>query len=513
MRYFPVLFLLATICSQAEDLYFSQAGAGAADGSSVANAWSLSAANTAGNWGSGAGKISAGDTLHVSGTVTQQLIIQASGTAGSPITILFENGAKFSAPRWSTGGSEVFVSSSGAILANGKSYIHIDGSNSVNAVGIEATHTGTGLTYDDYNIGVLFYNSGDGLVVRNLTVTNMYRRTPGSAESKQNGNPIAFRGGVYRSITVSNCAVWQANIGIYVGAASGVSTNILIIDTRGGDCAEGVFVHGSESVTSQTRDVILHNVDFRDQATWSGDPATHCNFIHAHSTVNGNSGLTDLTVRSSKFHGTCSSAMTSFIFFEGYLTNVLIYNNLFVIGDANFGGNGLITLKGAKGAKVLNNTIIGTNSTGVGVGTTSFGASQDAGHTISNNVFVNLNVGIYDAVPSTTASDYNTFTPGTQMLYISGLDTFGGWKTETGYDANSNTNGVQLTASYELSASDSAARNTGSASPSASFATDKIGVVRPQGLAWDMGAFEYQDTAPTPNVPRIHNGFRGLRGF
>lgn len=93
MRCLFVALVLA-VSLRAEDLYVTQAGAGTADGSSLANAWSVASLNTAGNWGSGAGKVTAGDTVYISGATTTRLTIQGSGTnATTRITLKGVNSA------------------------------------------------------------------------------------------------------------------------------------------------------------------------------------------------------------------------------------------------------------------------------------------------------------------------------------------------------------------------------------------------------------------------------------
>lgn len=78
---------------RAEDLFATQGGAGAHNGSSVANAWSAAEFNTSGNWGAGAGKISAGDTVYLSGTFTTQLSVKGSGTNASTRITLTDTAA------------------------------------------------------------------------------------------------------------------------------------------------------------------------------------------------------------------------------------------------------------------------------------------------------------------------------------------------------------------------------------------------------------------------------------
>ncbi len=81
MRYLLIILLMCSMCF-GSDWYVSTAGAGSKNGTSAANAWDTFANIT---WG--AGGVIAGDTLYVIGTVTNQMTVGASGSAGLPITI------------------------------------------------------------------------------------------------------------------------------------------------------------------------------------------------------------------------------------------------------------------------------------------------------------------------------------------------------------------------------------------------------------------------------------------
>ena len=151
MKHF-ILYLFFASSLAAETIYVSQSGSGDGSGSGTGNRMSVANFNTAGNWDTDVandGLIGPGDTVSLSGTLTTQMVIQGSGTAGNQITILFESGAKLSAAFWT---------SDGALKAAGKSYITVDGGNtgtvgarktveeSTWAANIEATDAGEGLS-------------------------------------------------------------------------------------------------------------------------------------------------------------------------------------------------------------------------------------------------------------------------------------------------------------------------------------------------------------------------------
>src|SRR4030067_3555953 len=80
-----VLLVLVVLPSEifAENLYVTQSGAGAHTGLSLANAWSVSEFNTAGNWGTGAGLIGGGDIVYLSGAITSNITLAGSGASSS----------------------------------------------------------------------------------------------------------------------------------------------------------------------------------------------------------------------------------------------------------------------------------------------------------------------------------------------------------------------------------------------------------------------------------------------
>lgn len=114
-----LVFLLSPILCMAEDIYISQNAAGNDDGSSCASAHSSLWFNTPANWGSGAVKISAGDMVHLCGTISTALWAQGSGSAGAPITVYFEPGASIT--------PLTFCDGNGCLNLVNKSFIIVDG--------------------------------------------------------------------------------------------------------------------------------------------------------------------------------------------------------------------------------------------------------------------------------------------------------------------------------------------------------------------------------------------------
>src|ERR1700733_10467884 len=118
----PLLATSGVAAAAGTDVYVAQTKAGAGDGSSCAAAEDITWLDTSTSWG-GAGGVQPGTTVHLCGTISSPIFAQGSGTAAAPITLLFEAGAKMSAPTWTTAPSQEYA---GAIQLNGVSYIVVD---------------------------------------------------------------------------------------------------------------------------------------------------------------------------------------------------------------------------------------------------------------------------------------------------------------------------------------------------------------------------------------------------
>ena len=149
-----------------------------------------------------------GDTIHLVGTFTSTLSL-----TNNNVTVKFESGASFTAPYWNPA----------AIVVGSHTNILIDGG--VNGL-IIATANGTSLAYTNTSRGVYIGalsgpNNPFNVTVQNLTISNMYVRTPGCTEPSPGDQNNATTQGiqVYGSqISVVNCLVDGAEVGINVGS-------------------------------------------------------------------------------------------------------------------------------------------------------------------------------------------------------------------------------------------------------------------------------------------------------
>ena len=181
----------------------------------------------------------------------------------------------------------------------------------------------------------------------------------------------------------------------------------------------------------------------------------------------------NLVVRNNKFHHNNSLSSSSvggiLIYEEGTISNLKIYNNLIYNNGSSSSGNatGIELNSGVQGVKVWNNTVYGNKSYGI------FAAPGTGSHEIRNNsVYLNglgeiLNQGTGDIV------DHNLTT--NPSFVDAATSNFNLLTTSPAIDA-----GVTLS----------------------SVTTDFKKTSRPQGGAYDIGAYEVgSDTAP-PNPPQ-----------
>ncbi len=492
-------------------IYFSESGVGA--GSSCSSALPVSWLNTATNWGTGGGQIGAGETAHLCGTISTPITILGSGTSGSPITILFESGAKMVAPTWYTG----------AISASGKNYIVIDGgSNGI----IQATGSGTGYNNTAGSTGVSFTNVNNS-EIKNLSVLGMFVRPPGAGDNCNNycGTGIAVTG-TFSNVAVHHNTITDARSGVgisYGPSSSGLSIYSNKISKTAWGIGGGDWPPNGSTLTN----VDIYDNTITDAYPWdgnftgcTGDCWFHINGIYIWAEQTGDT-LSNIRVHGNKIGGNMGTAshITSFTWFSGNVqAPVLVYDNIYYSTSASgSASNGFISLRYCKNGTttnpcgVYNNTFYSVNPAGLGV---MAGDSTD----IKNNIFSNV-AGhvIYAGDPANTykiTSDYNIF----YGLTSNQFKLNGGYYTPTtwqaaGYDTHSlfvdpqfvNPGGFD----FHLK-STSPAVDKGTALALSGLNKDLEGSSRPQGNAWDIGAYESSNSGtgtppPTTYLPGDFN--------
>lgn len=366
-----LLFLLSCTCNAAQ-FYFSQDGAGTQSGSTAGDSKPISQFNLPSNW-SGTpgttGKISPGDTIRLVGTITTALKFNGSGTASQPIILLFENGAKLSAPTWATAA----ISIEGDNYAGLKRNIVIDGG--TNGI-IESTESGTNGRYKTNGYGIRAVGVSD-FTVRNLTLRNLFVRTPGPDTSTP-GIAISWIPAVNAAqsgLRVTNCTIDHAFIGVSVGYnTNGVSSveidNNVITHTNWG------IQVGSYSTGSTIRNVNIHHNRVSQWSNWD-EPQTN---FHHHNGIfvwTGNSDTTatctGLSIHGNHIGPDYGRYATSGIYISapGHRdpNGPLIYNNLFETDSSAPSNGDIFVVPGAgAGTRIYNNTHIGGSGIAIGYG-------------------------------------------------------------------------------------------------------------------------------------------------
>lgn len=483
---------LGALTCRAEEFYVSQSGSGSKTGLDLSNAAPVSWLNSSANWATGSGKISPGDTVNLSGTITTPLQIAGDGTSGSPITIRFMPNAKLSAPYWD---------STGAISASNLNYVTIDGGENGR---IEATANGTSRTYkQDPTFGVSITNA-IGVTVKNLTVAGLYVRTPNSSDSRDDSKAIVVSGSV-SNILIQNCVVSDSKYGIVVAFTSSASSGIGIQENKLIRTSTGIVVgSGGSSARASNVTVVANEISgcYAWDGSWTpppGDGHHHSDGIHLWAVHTGSS-ISNCVVSRNRIGPDMGGFITGWVFTEGPISNLKVVNNLFT-SDANSAPtNGFVAIKGNSASP----TLIANNTFTVGgKGTAVYVASSAAGSvTLKNNISKNASAAVYLPRQSLASANGNLWSGTTApRFYVDGVGrSWTDWKA-MGFDSSGRTDDPiinLLTGEIGgLSPAIDAALDL-----STQFTDDLLGNQRPQGGAWDIGAIEYTGaSSSTPSAP------------
>jgi hypothetical protein len=491
---FVLGFLLAAVSAKANAIYFTQNGTGT--GASCTDPKGVSFFNDPANWGVGKA-IPPGWTLHLCGTFTgtagqQLLTVQGSGASGSPITILFETGAVLTAP---------YFSSQGAINANGKSFITVDGG--TNGI-IQNTANGSTLANHVSSRGI-YMPSCANCVVQNLTIANLYVRTSTTdvfLGSASDVNCIYYH--LASPFTINNVTCHDAGWGF-----AGDGSNLTIENSNVYNVDHGVAFGASATVSG----ISIHDNHFHDYAKWDTNPTTdkyHHDGIHMWA-QNGTI-VSDGLIYNNQFDGdpgTCCT--TAHIFLQDQIENVAVFNNVILVHTTH-------TIQGVElagetytptGNAAYNNYFQLSDTHGPG-GEAALFARKQANFTAINNVLIGgqTDISVVEGGSLSSAGiDYELY----DDLYADygDLNAFGwqgtsyhtlaSWQAACHCDGhsllvpfsqiNADTNGHLLTGSKGIGLGENLVQNGVATGRLAPLAKDKNGVARPTTGAWDVGAY------------------------
>jgi hypothetical protein len=158
---------------------------------------------------------------------------------------------------------------------------------------------------------------------------------------------------------------------------------------------------------------------------------------------------------------------------------------------------------------VFNNTIVNQNSGHGGFGNGSADDYRIGTLVVMNNIFLNSVNGIDFEAADTVEMDYNLYWNEFRDWYLPGFVAFDEFRTAfPDYEAHGMAAdpllALELTSTNPITDPDFTLQESSPAVDAgvdlaAYFTTDIIGMVRPQGAAWDMGAYEY--SAPVITDP------------
>ena len=196
---FIAVFGLAGVsfAASASNIYVTQNGSPA--GNCKSNVQSAAWLNSPANWGSGATQVGPGTTVLLCGTFTSSvqggnaITVQGSGNASAPITILFDANVQMNSTGWwGTYNADACANCTGAITVNNVNYITIDGGGGIIQNLLNGTPgnscAGGPCTQQSGSKGSLgIHLAGDNLIVRNLTIQNIYSNAGSDSSASDTG--------------------------------------------------------------------------------------------------------------------------------------------------------------------------------------------------------------------------------------------------------------------------------------------------------------------------------------
>lgn len=515
------------------DIFVSQNGNGA--GTSCSDSRSVAWFNAASSWGTAAGQISSGVTVHLCGTISTALTVLGSGVLGNPISIYFEPNAKLSAPV-----NRLWLS------AHGQNWVTVDGgqngaientdngtAGAINPLtGVPFGHQAESWAVEDGNNCCTADSGGNGITVKNLTIRNLYVRTPHTDDPNQFGMGFYLGGS---NVTVSNVTVSQAITGIFFLAGTG--TNNFTVDSCTVTATNHAIEIGGGAGTSLNNinltNTTIDGFDVWEQLTTTIDLGFHRNGIFFHT----DGSMSNIFISRNRigpgFNPKTVTAGTGGMFFDGNLNrygtynNVYIFNNIFTL-KAPLGWSGCgATCPGGEGSNLLvaNNTVVASG------GASSLNLGLDNGAQYNNIVYnsaTGISVGSTKADPITRpiSIDYNLYSKigpsgsefttffynGTSDVNLLFDNTLAEWQANTPWDHHSLSvdpllvNSSATNGDYHLQANSPAigagTNLTSYCAMVPGLCLDYNGKYRPATGPWDIGAFQYRTyIAPPPTTP------------
>jgi hypothetical protein len=547
---FVCLVATSSAFGSAANIYITQNGS--PSGNCTTNVQTPAFFNNAANWGSGASQIGPGTTVLLCGTFTSSaqggnvLTMQGSGSPNNYITITFDTNAQMNSSGW--WGSYPSCCGQGAITVSGFNYVIIDGQNTgiiqnmLAGTSSASCPAGACTQQPGSNGSLGVALKGDHLIVRNLTIQNIYINDGANsgatdAAGQWTGDILVDNGStnvhLYNNIlNNARAAIWSETSDTHgpnscpLNGASDNDTGICYYNNTLTDHAWQMAINGSGTAN-------VYNNDIGTNANW----AYPSNTYHTDGIITfgdpSNAIITDY-IFNNYFHGDLGlGSPTAEIYctygMSGSGSICYIFNNV-IVGTGTSATNAVGIWVGASvpGTNpigpiyMFNNTIVGFNASIL-----PYGAVQ-TGLTIENNL------------ASTDSSGYffeeDLLTPGSVIVACDHHNWYGGrgapftgagsyytfaqWQA-AGFDIDGSNGNPNLNGNYTLQAGSSAIGlganltslgitalnydkpvNVGAGyvgapnNPRAASGTCKPGVTG----CWDAGAYQYA-SGSGPNPP------------
>lgn len=406
--------------------------------------------------------INAGDTLYISGgttskTYTSPLIIGKSGTSSSRITVRVGQDA----------GHTGTVILDGARIDINQNYITLDGSvNGVSKLKIQ------NITSNDQQVGWAVYSNGTtGLNLKYVTITNCNNglNLTYANNYEISNSSITARGDALIRGIMSNLNGWDANK---------IHDNFL----------ESLFSSGGPDGIQVGHSTSIYNNKFKVTKSSSAIAGQHTDNLQL-------AGF-NIKVYGNEFINIGDSNIDYDAWASGEIKNISIYNNLFhLVEDIDpypdfirMYSTGGKALNSFTNVKILNNSFIDDRTSHAGIGQLigyGFGGSGSgagSGNETRNNIF--------RGTPSGMTINMDGGGGSFSMAYSNNI-----YPYPISRDPSGKIGVPSLDANFIPTSSDTLARDKGMSL--SYFSTDKRGTARPQGSAWDIGAYEYSGNSST----------------
>jgi hypothetical protein len=496
-----VILLCCTAHVHAANWYVDNAATGSNNGTSWANAWTRFG-NIA--WAA----IQPGDTIYISGgaeskTYSEKLDVRASGSPGAPILIMAgqSNGHN---------GQVIISNPSGiGITIYSRSYVVINGNYSG-----QRNLRVTGCYDRGLDIGSTAHHN----IITYLEIDNNGH----SGGINQDGITANFdEMSEYPVLEISYCKVhnnWQDQIHIVGVRGPEVYGRILIHHNE-------IFELQDDGIETGIRGMDIYNNTMHTLSSGKGSGHPDGIVIMA-----GYGRIWNNTVYNLQSQINYTNAYIYPNIYNSVPTEeccIRIFNNLVyqtLSGRSGDYGRGIeLSVQGSvtylSDVLIANNTIVGMPAWGMNI----YSGSNSSGITILNNIIHNCYkngggqaIGIGDGSYSVGSYgsganlifDYNIISAGsngsTLIGYKGSIYNYDVWKSKFGVQSNISGNpDPQLSPSYRLSATSPA--NAAGTNLRSFYTSDKIGVLRPSGPRWSIGAYESGNNSSNLSAP---SGFK-----